>query len=109
MLHEQDGHAAVVADLPDQAAEFVDLLVIETAGGFVEEEQARPAGQCTRQFDTLLRAERQAGDRQVGDIAQAEIVDRSEEPPSELQSLMRLSYAVFCLTKKRKSIIHSHL
>src|SRR3546814_7019922 len=25
---------------------------------------------------------------------------RSEEHPSELQSLMRLSYAVFCLTKK---------
>src|SRR3546814_8489988 len=26
---------------------------------------------------------------------------RSEEQPSELQSLMRISYAVFCLTKKR--------
>src|SRR3546814_5441225 len=27
---------------------------------------------------------------------------RSEEPTSELQSLMRISYAVFCLTKKKK-------
>src|SRR3546814_4922865 len=27
-------------------------------------------------------------------------VDRSEEHTSELQSLMRISYAVFCLTKK---------
>src|SRR3546814_9643676 len=27
--------------------------------------------------------------------------DRSEEHPSELQSLMRISYAVFCLTTKR--------
>src|SRR3546814_2364329 len=27
---------------------------------------------------------------------------RSEEHTSELQSLMRLSYAVFCLTKKKK-------
>src|SRR3546814_3561697 len=26
---------------------------------------------------------------------------RSEEPTSELQSLMRISYAVFCLTKKK--------
>src|SRR3546814_1432062 len=26
--------------------------------------------------------------------------DRSEEHPSELQSLMRISYAVFCLKKK---------
>src|SRR3546814_9257441 len=29
------------------------------------------------------------------------IVDRSEEHTSELQSLMRSSYAVFCLKKKR--------
>src|SRR3546814_8162081 len=28
--------------------------------------------------------------------------DRSEEHTSELQSLMRISYAVFCLTKKQK-------
>src|SRR3546814_5074800 len=27
---------------------------------------------------------------------------RSEEPTSELQSLMRISYAVFCLKKKKK-------
>src|SRR3546814_5918199 len=26
-------------------------------------------------------------------------VDRSEEPPSELQSLIRISYAVFCMQK----------
>src|SRR3546814_9139759 len=29
------------------------------------------------------------------------ILKRSEEPTSELQSLMRISYAVFCLKKKR--------
>src|SRR3546814_8465709 len=28
-------------------------------------------------------------------------IDRSEEHTSELQSLMRISYAVFCLTKKK--------
>src|SRR3546814_5441855 len=33
-----------------------------------------------------------AGDRPLG---------RSEEPTSELQSLMRISYAVFCLKKKK--------
>src|SRR3546814_970437 len=31
-----------------------------------------------------------------------EIVYRSEEQPSELQSLMRISSAVFCLKKKKK-------
>src|SRR3546814_8571444 len=30
------------------------------------------------------------------------LVDRSEEHTSELQSLMRISYAVFCLKKKKK-------
>src|SRR3546814_2581065 len=33
-------------------------------------------------------------------------VMRSEEHTSELQSLMRISYAVFCLKKKNTSIIH---
>src|SRR3546814_1290886 len=32
--------------------------------------------------------------------------DRSEEHTSELQSLMRISYAVFCLKKKKKTTIH---
>src|SRR3546814_3904619 len=34
--------------------------------------------------------------------AKLEIVRRSEEHTSELQSLMRISYAVFCLKKKKK-------
>src|SRR3546814_6398747 len=32
-------------------------------------------------------------------------IDRSEEHTSELQSLMRISYAVFCLKKKPKQLI----
>src|SRR3546814_2569661 len=33
--------------------------------------------------------------------------ERSEEHTSELQSLMRISYAVFCLKKKKKSQYHT--
>src|SRR3546814_5514661 len=33
-------------------------------------------------------------------LVEQEVDDRSEEHTSELQSLMRISYAVFCLTKK---------
>src|SRR3546814_7729407 len=33
--------------------------------------------------------------------------ERSEEHTSELQSLMRISYAVFCLKKKKQSILKS--
>src|SRR3546814_3654573 len=36
-------------------------------------------------------------------------VRRSEEHTSELQSLMRISYAVFCLQKKKKDYIHPSL
>src|SRR3546814_4808519 len=38
--------------------------------------------------------------RAVRDIAKADA--RSEEHTSELQSLMRISYAVFCLNKKQR-------
>src|SRR3546814_1347241 len=39
-------------------------------------------------------------------IGFAGIVVRSEEHTSELQSLMRISYAVFCLKKKNNKIQH---
>src|SRR3546814_8466418 len=35
-------------------------------------------------------------------------IQRSEEHTSELQSLMRISYAVFCLKKKKKTRITHH-
>src|SRR3546814_17180116 len=41
-------------------------------------------------------AGRNAADGKLGDPA-----ERSEEHTSELQSLMRISYAVFCLKKKK--------
>src|SRR3546814_1593626 len=37
-------------------------------------------------------------------MGQAVIAERSEEHTSELQSLMRISYAVFCLKKKKTQI-----
>src|SRR3546814_8232769 len=57
----------------------------------------------------LQRKPRQlsGGERQRVALARAvvrEPVVRSEEHTSELQSLMRISYAVFCLKKKRQSI-----
>src|SRR3546814_2627082 len=36
-------------------------------------------------------------------IGHTEFSSRSEEHTSELQSLMRISYAVFCLKKKKKT------
>src|SRR3546814_8314025 len=46
-----------------------------------------------------------AGSRLAGLRIPATILTRSEEHTSELQSLMRISYAVFCLKKKNIRII----
>src|SRR3546814_4788747 len=54
----------------------------------------------------VARARRSGGGKSVF-FADCTVVDgdgRSEEHTSELQSLMRISYAVFCLKKKKKTI-----
>src|SRR3546814_2424380 len=47
--------------------------------------------------------------RQVFGLEDLLPVSRSEEHTSELQSLMRISYAVFCLKKKKMNITALHL
>src|SRR3546814_8862261 len=42
-----------------------------------------------------------AANGEAAEGRQARVVERSEEHTSELQSLMRISYAVFCLKKKK--------
>src|SRR3546814_3638069 len=54
-------------------------------------------------FDRLYRWGEQQGliaDAPCGDRRKVAVVARSEEHTSELQSLMRISYAVFCWKKK---------
>src|SRR3546814_8974797 len=59
----------------------------------------------------LMQAAGTAGELQlgiiVGPVNHADVFDpdafRSEEHTSELQSLMRISYAVFCLKKKKQN------
>src|SRR3546814_10008211 len=58
---------------------------------------AGPAGRAAS--DLLVRLG-QHGDA-LGEVDPAEL--RSEEHTSELQSLMRISYAVFCLKKKKQN------
>src|SRR3546814_6719551 len=57
---------------------------------------------CTKPSDkaaALSAASRRAA---VAAISRSTSISRSEEHTSELQSLMRISYAVFCLKKKNK-------
>src|SRR3546814_9052019 len=69
-------------------------------------------------FDALEAALASAAKEQYGDESELRVaIDRetgeyetfrrrSEEHTSELQSLMRISYAVFCLKKQNKQHIH---
>src|SRR3546814_2065413 len=69
---------AVGAAYTKNAALLAELVVVERMG---------------RQHDAPARWGRQLG--------------RSEEHTSELQSLMRISYAVFCLKKKKRKIYNT--
>src|SRR3546814_4250075 len=45
----------------------------------------------------------------LGQVIKPGLFNRSEEHTSELQSIMRISYAVFCLKKKNKQITQTKL
>src|SRR3546814_3070739 len=73
-------------------------------------EQAVAFGRQCRAFAGKRQQIRQAGDGDHRDplfmcdrLRGRAVVARSEEHTSELQSLMRISYAVFCLKKKNNT------
>src|SRR3546814_1061640 len=71
-----------------------DLLVIDAREPFAPEiAPLACVSDGTQQRDAKERNENESPD-------QNRLVVRSEEHTSELQSLMRISYAVFCLKKK---------
>src|SRR3546814_1773469 len=53
-------------------------------------------------------AQSEEADQKADDGDPAGCGDRSEEHTSELQSLMRISYAVFCLKKKTQYKYNTH-
>src|SRR3546814_6953387 len=66
--------------------------------------QLRPGGGCSRRGPPRQPHQRRAARLQpTGRLSArpADLQNRSEEHTSELQSLMRISYAVFCLKKKQ--------
>src|SRR3546814_4509110 len=67
-------------------------------------EFVRPLERWVHQHQTALLARRQQRLRLVA-VALMDRNMRSEEHTSELQSLMRISYAVFCLKKKKTDFL----
>src|SRR3546814_11818797 len=67
----------------------------------VDRHRARLQPRHRRRVEQMVRARRQrAVERQQVRLRQQRL-ERSEEHTSELQSLMRISYAVFCMKKKK--------
>src|SRR3546814_10245223 len=102
-LGSSDFRAARGALLAEVTQSFVrlrarcDLVLVEGAGS--------PAEVNLRSGDIANMGFARAADVPVvliGDIDRGGVIARSEEHTSELQSLMRISYAVFCLKKKKK-------
>src|SRR3546814_8197097 len=58
-------------------------------------------GKRGRQQAAVLAQQQKRQDAKTDADAAAQVGQRSEEHTSELQSLMRISYAVFCLTEKK--------
>src|SRR3546814_2223807 len=98
-LHELPVHR------PQALAQLGEALAGEALDGFAGGGELAPVGAVARG----LHREHEARRRLVMPLLPARRLEggvvgavRSEEHTSELQSLMRISYAVFCLKKKNK-------
>src|SRR3546814_1282797 len=96
VLHRLPAHdIGLLADLDGIDEAWDDWLAVE---------RARQSEAIVREVLAMADRQLQAGDAERA-LAVAEKVmrfdPRSEEHTSELQSLMRISYAVFCLKKKK--------
>src|SRR3546814_3640838 len=105
---DQAGRQVERGDVADERREFVGP--VEAIAGVDAHVAARRGdlGAIAVIFDLVEPAvARRHGIDERRELERAEFgrltLGRSEEHTSELQSLMRISYAVFCLKKKKKS------
>src|SRR3546814_9577113 len=92
-----DDWAGIIRGIDARLGAAVDQDSDDVGGGL---EQARHPGQ---EIDRPLLPDTISADP----LGLGEDEDRSEEHTSELQSLMRISYAVFCLKIKKKIKTHN--
>src|SRR3546814_5165246 len=88
------------------SAAWADQLRAERAAKRLSRaELAKKSGVSAKSIQRFEENERVMDTNQLDFLCTAlgvRVTDRSEEHTSELQSLMRISYAVFCLKKKNK-------
>src|SRR3546814_5266268 len=95
-LDLRQSQSLVVTPQLQQAIKLLALSNLELEAYLAEALEGNPL------LDTSSPDSDGGGDELPGDTPAAAEAARSEEHTSELQSLMRNSYAVFCLKKKNK-------
>src|SRR3546814_4807606 len=96
-----DAHLDAALEIGD-----LDLAVGMERTGFVDRGGGQRRGGQGRQQQRQEEAEGHGGDSVRLRVWMWTGAARSEEHTSELQSLMRISYAVFCLKTKNKQYKH---
>src|SRR3546814_7149746 len=91
--------------LPVDLPEGGQLCILGAVVAGVKYAVGQHASGCEEQVDWHSEPEHKIGEKRSDDalFGMLTAVLRSEEHTSELQSLMRISYAVFCLKKKTKT------
>src|SRR3546814_1546206 len=107
------------SDLPQEEcispAKFIPLAEEARLIGAIGEWVLRTACMEARNWPEHIRVAVNVSAEQLGDpsfvtaVTSALAHARSEEHTSELQSLMRISYAVFCLKKKINTILQQSI
>src|SRR3546814_2684268 len=93
---------AIGKELLDQLLAGRDPQELFAKDGLIDElKKALSERVLAAELDDHLESEAESGGRnRRNGTSQKTMLTRSEEHTSELQSLMRISYAVFCLKKK---------
>src|SRR3546814_2074596 len=105
---ERRGNAVDVGDLIEATVELLGLgdlllaLLDHRQGVLDRGERLQIAGAVIDRYTLGGSWTRRSQDNRT-DRCESAFTHRSEEHTSELQSLMRISYAVFCLKKKNKT------
>src|SRR3546814_1737369 len=95
--------APTLADAPNDPNAPVPMTEVPALDGSQAPRTAGASGRPQKsEGQVIAEAQRRAGILAYGGENGGGVGGRSEEHTSELQSLMRISYAVFCLKKKNK-------
>src|SRR3546814_7329940 len=96
IVHSTGGGEAAHYAARAKAGTIAKLILVGAVPPVMVKKASNPGGLPVEVFDGFRKALAEDRSQFYLDIA-----SRSEEHTSELQSLMRISYAVFCLKKKK--------